>query len=618
LRHNASSDSIRRRPRVQIGADSLSWLPLAMPTTSNTPVQARNTALCSVGLALLSLAPTLRGQQLQTVVPAQFATAEGGTTGNIWRAGLNRVQCFYDTSNLTGIGIDHPISISGIEFRLGGGATTNVVTYPSVEVYLQYAVHDFQAPLLDFDQNRTVAMPTTPNFSGPLTTRAVAGTVPNGYFLDVPLSAPFLFDPSLAQDLLIEIVILAPPNPPLGNPVSASFNNPAHLASSVRSLGSTTATSGTLSAFAPVVRLRYDVLAGTATHTTAGAGCNQLTRAFYERFAGGAADLGGRTVRLQPNARGGYDVSVQSGASIAAPSTPGLALGDDQISSPVALPFTFHHPGGSTGTVLVDSNGSIHLDPIGSSIPGGPATALLGVNGTRLCAAMMDLLPDGATNSQNVFASVDPNDPSTFLITWWQVPCVGATSGTSTFQIALRDNGTQDSVELRYGSLTNNATTHGGACIVGYKAGQEPLGFDPGSRDLTAGSFATVAELGPLSLAPLQRPILGTTTTYQLRNVRANPGVSMLLASFAPPTSVALTTLGFAAPGCFAHVDPSSLANVGNLVLTAPIGTATMVWPAAPGLAGVQMHFQALSLAPGENGLGAVTSNRVTARLGIL
>jgi hypothetical protein len=30
------------------------------------------------------------------------------------------------------------------------------------------------------------------------------------------------------------------------------------------------------------------------------------------------------------------------------------------------------------------------------------------------------------------------------------------------------------------------------------------------------------------------------------------------------------------------------------------------------------MHYQALSLAPGENGLGAVTSNRVTARLGIL
>lgn len=589
-----------------------------MRTTATSIARASRLASCVAGVALLLIAPALRSQQLQTVVPAQFAAAEGGTTGNIWRAGLNRVQCFYDTGNLTGLGIDHPISISGLEFRLAGGATTNLVTYPSVEVYLQYAVHDFQAPALDFDQNRTVALPTTPNFSGALTTRAVPGTVPNGYFLDVPLSAPFLFDPSLAQDLLIEIVILSPPTPSLGNPVSASFNNPAHLASSVRSLGSTTATSGTLSAFAPVVKLRYDVLAGTATHTTFGAGCNQLTRAFYERFAGGTADLGGRTVRLFPNAAGGYDVSVQNGANIAAPTTTGLALGDDQLSGPVALPFTFHHPGGATGTVLVDSNGSIHLDPIGSSIPGGPATALLGVNGTRLCAAMMDLLPDGATNTQNVFANVDPNDPSTFLFTWWQVPCVGATSGTSTFQIALRDNGVQDVVELRYATLTNNAATHGGACIVGYKAGQEPLGFDPGSRDLTAGSFATVAELGPLTLAPLQRPILGTTTTYQLRNVRANPGVSILLASFAPPSSVALTTLGFAAPGCFAHVDPSSLANVGNLVLTAPIGSATMVWPPSPGLAGVAMHFQALSLAPGENGLGAVTSNRVTARLGIL
>ena len=42
---------------------------------------------------------------------------------------------------------------------------------------------------------------------------------------------------------------------------------------------------------------------------------------------------------------------------------PDRQLGDDALSAPIPLPFTFDYPGGSTNSILVESNGNVWLQP---------------------------------------------------------------------------------------------------------------------------------------------------------------------------------------------------------------------------------------------------------------
>ena len=112
-------------------------------------------------IAALSLTSAITAQTF--VLPTQFTNASAGNTGNVWRAGTNRVQCFYDATNFGAPGLGVPLTITGVEFRLHDGLQTNIVTYPNVEIYLQNAATNFLAPSTTFANNRTVAFPTTPN-----------------------------------------------------------------------------------------------------------------------------------------------------------------------------------------------------------------------------------------------------------------------------------------------------------------------------------------------------------------------------------------------------------------------------------------------------------------------
>ena len=55
--------------------------------------------------------------QSTAVIPNPAVFPGGGNSANIWRAGINRVQCFYDSSNWEGQGIGQPIVISQLEWR---------------------------------------------------------------------------------------------------------------------------------------------------------------------------------------------------------------------------------------------------------------------------------------------------------------------------------------------------------------------------------------------------------------------------------------------------------------------------------------------------------------------
>lgn len=558
---------------------------------------------------VLALAATAVAQT--AVLPTQFTAAEAGTTGNVWRAGTNRVQSFYDSTNFGPLGSGVPITISNIEFRLAGAAATAIVTYPNVEIYLQYSATNYAAPSTTFANNRTVAFPTTPNFAGPVTTLPVSGTTPNDWFINIPLTTPFTYDPALGQDLLMELVILANPAPLTGNTISAGFNVPVHLCNSVRSVGSTVAAAGTLSAFAPVVRFGVATSPTAGFNTSNGAGCYNIARSFYELFAGSANDLSNTTVTMTMNANGGYDVATTTGATIVTPTGVGLGLIDDIVSPAQTLPFTFQYPGGSTSSVFVDSNGSINLNGAGVSQIGGAAPALLTSTVHRLAASMQDLLPDGATNVANVYVDTT-STPGQALFTWLNVPCFNTpvTALTSTFQVALIDNGTSDTVEFRFVTLANDSSSNAGAAITGFSLGGNAI--DGGSVDLTAGPVSTIVDTPALSLHGTNRPITGATWGLQVNNIPVTGVLGVDIFGVTDPGLNDLTFLGL--PGCGLR---SSLDLLNAYLPSGSTHAYSVALPADPALVGLSLYTtSAMFTQPPANAFGAITANGVQGTIG--
>lgn len=563
----------------------------------------------ALSFGVLLLAVSAAAQQAQIPDPAVFPG--GGTSANIWRSGINRVQCFYDSSNWTGQGIAQPITISALEWRPGNAITVAApITYPSVEIYVQNAAVNFQTPSTTFATNRTVAFPTTPNYSGPVTLNA--GSNPS-WLINLPLTIPFTYDPSSGVDLLVEIVILANPSPLLGTTMDCGFSNPAHLCNSVRSVGSTTALTGSASAFAPVIRTTYSNVPGGAFNTTLGAGCYTTARSFYELFQGSTADLAGNTVTLTQNGQGGYTAVTTPGATIVPPTGVGLALGDDAMSAAQALPFTFEYPGGSTTSVFVDSNGSLHLNVVGASNIGGTAAGLLASTAHHLCASMQDLLPDGVTNLDNVYVDTT-SVPGQALFTWLNVPCFGVTlpAPTSTFQIALIDNGVNDTVEFRYQSLVNTSTSNTGIAITGFSLGGAAI--NPGSSDLTAGPVSSSVDQSPLSIAASNRPVTGTNWNLTVANIPVTGVLGIDIIGISDPGFNDLAIIGL--PGCGLR------ASLDSLSAYLPAGSThgiTFVIPNDPLLTGFQLYMtSAMYTLPAPNAFGAITANAVRGTVGTL
>ncbi len=334
-----------------------------------------------------------------------------------------------------------------------------------------------------------------------------------------------------------------------------------------------------------------------AKHTAYGTSCF-AARSFYEAFAANGSDLAGKTLTAAKNAQGGYDVSVAPLSTWRAPTGTGLAMTDDVVAAAVTLPFAFDYAGGTTTTIRIDSNGRVHLGATGAS-SASPSTASLLASTTPLVAGFWaDLLPDGATNTRNVFA----HSPvaGEYCITWSNVPFFGAT-GAITFQIALIDNGTSDRIELRYQALS----TPNLASVVGASPGGASV--DPGARDLTAGPFSTASDLPMLTLAAAPAPLLGATVTYTVTNVRPIASLTQLFANFASLAPTPLTTFGLDAPGCMLHV-PLDSVSFGPLLLSNPTATYGYTMPGSASFVGLSIYVQAIELA-NSNPAGVISSN---------
>jgi len=159
----------------------------------------RNSSILASCILLASASAIAQGVLIPSTAQGPFA----GTSGNYFTAaGINHFQMIYDTSNLTTQGVLAPINITNIQFLYGGGTTpAAVTTFPLVEVYVQQSAVDWTLQNTSFAANNTVPLPTTPNYTGPVTTQV--GT----YYVDIPLTIPFAYDPTTGTDLLIEVFV---------------------------------------------------------------------------------------------------------------------------------------------------------------------------------------------------------------------------------------------------------------------------------------------------------------------------------------------------------------------------------------------------------------------------
>ncbi|MCU0863897.1 MAG: hypothetical protein MUC36_08905 [Planctomycetes bacterium] len=366
---------------------------------------------------------------------------------------------------------------------------------------------------------------------------------------------------------------------------------------------------------------------GCAQTTSYGTGCYRGTTTFHETFASLAAfdfagAVGAEQVIAGTPIPGGYLVTPGAPAWFAPLGTPVLsnaatpaAMGDNNFSGPLALPFVFAFPGGSTSVIHAASNGFVNLGVTTTNVSDGtPTAAELIAQAARLCPLWCDLQP--ATNvstnpASGIYFDVDPSGQSVY-VTWLDVadrrgslPAAGATSVN--VQLALHASG---GFEFRYRAMVPNTTA--GAVIVGFSKGNTggPASIDPGSVDLSA-------SLPLLTSGPDSRPIVHTVglprlgTNFVLSASDVENVVPLALLFVGDTVLNPGIDLGFVgAAGCSAYSN-ANLASA-TFVITAATGTGsfTLPIPNDPLLIGLALTSQVAAFTT-KNAFGIGTSNGV-------
>jgi hypothetical protein len=342
-----------------------------------------------------------------------------------------------------------------------------------------------------------------------------------------------------------------------------------------------------------------DSVCTPASNSNYGSGCYLVSGTWYETFAA-AMDLGGTAIHMTP-AGGGY--LMTPGAPTAfVHSVPGLMLTDDSVAT-LTLPSPFTYPGGATTAMSICSNGYIWMQTPNLVADYSPTVAELFSSPSRLCPCWVDTVPDGATNTNNVFGEVDvPNNKA--YVTWVHVPLF---SGGGEINMQVQFDLVTGEVNITYGLMSEISTS-----IVGWAPGTGLSTIDPGNRDVSAtigGSFSTATpERSALALACSPAPVLGSTITWTTSNIPGAAIVSGNLLSFGQ-FNPGIDLTGAGAPGCFQYVDLTVSAT--TLLFGSPTATNSFFIPNVAVYAGTNLYSQSVSLVPGVNALGVLTSNGV-------
>ncbi|MBL9077594.1 MAG: hypothetical protein JNL08_08830 [Planctomycetes bacterium] len=536
------------------------------------------------------------------MLPSHTFFTHASSTSLTWRSTACHFQLIYDTQHFLEQGVSGPIVIFRLRFRAGDGEiSAGGSTYGTVNVQLSSCPLNYAAASTTFATNRGIDNQLC--YAGSVTTLPTTGASPNEAFVDLVLSSPFTYDPTLGLDLVVEVDATAPSGPV---PLAAAQNSRCRRISAA----STAATTGTSNATAGCMRIDFGGAGGWSTWAQAatvenGTGCYEVTTSFLEEFTDlSTFDLSNQTLVLNPNGSGGYDVSLTGATTFAPHGATHLNLDDDDFSV-VTLPGGFgtglpFPTGSTTSTLTIGSNGHIGLGTdVVALFPDREFLLLWPM--AQLAPFLVDLVPDTV---HNVYYDVAPGG-MTVYVTYDALPTF-TPGGTCSMQIALFSTGR---IEYRYGTCSG---VSGDIGFVGFSRGS--FASDPGSVDLSVA--APLQTSGPDSL-PVTLfsgiPYVGTLLEEEVAFI---PPTALFSVRFLASGSVPGIDLGIVgAVGCPLWFDLGTIIDTG-ISIDNPNALFSILLPNVTSLFGQTVYSQGASFDATANPFGILTTNQSALTMG--
>lgn len=596
-------------------------------------------------LFVAALAHAATAQSL--VLPDSANSGSTGTSAALWRTTPGTVQLVYDTTHFTRAGVTGPISIDRLRFR-GHDAVVNPggQLYTGATVRLGYAAVDHAAMAAAYATNRGTMGPAgTTN----LTLLPLTGTTPNDTLVDIDLgttspAATFTYDPTLGQDLLIELTLPSAPVPTTLLASPAQMNG-ALATNRARMNSGSLAGPGAVSDAGAVVTIDFLGPGGYfdahgARIENLGAACGGEAQSFYQIWeqVGDVYDLRNDGAMLMTPDNPGSPTTYFVSDTLALPDLSATALAGGPVSTAndAVLQhtpgFTFRFPGGATTTLGVCTNGYIWLGGNTLADPSPTRAEFLGSQ-ARLAPCWFDHHCGANTATHPASGLYVRTDTSGGVgnrrtyVTWLEV---GQTNGAAwsgyvvdTFQCIVHENG---NVEFRYGAMNG---LQSGTPITGFSRGGTSGApcVDPGSRDLSYEHYFPTRPEGSrngmvlsASLPPLLSTIAPVPVSHTLTNIPAGTTFAALLVSFAAfQPGVQL----FAGPqGCLQSIqgpmNVQMVINPPNPWTTIAIQMPMALSPSGGGWFDLPLVLQgaALTVAP-KGALSTLTTNALRLHLGL-
>ena len=191
-------------------------------------------------------------------------------------------------------------------------------------------------------------------------------------------------------------------------------------------------------------------------------------------------DLRDVTLRFEPNATGGYDVTRVGAATYRSPVGDQMVLGDDDTAQ-LAFPFEFQYYGRAHSSAFVNSDGNLTFEE------GDDASTLRSISrlltGRPRIAPFLSDLDPSAGGAVYARAAADA-----VTVTWCAVPEFDSQTNNTTVQVSLLPNGNVEMTfdeEIRFGEV-----------IVGLSPGRTSMleAVDLSEAGPTGGGDAAVGE----------------------------------------------------------------------------------------------------------------------------
>lgn len=355
--------------------------------------------------------------------------------------------------------------------------------------------------------------------------------------------------------------------------------------------------------------------AGPSINTTLGSGCGGRLSSFYERFGvGNAFDLANTSMTMTLASGSGYILTTgglpfvpptSAATTVTFSSNNSTRLVSLQVPSTPPLPPTtasFPTLGGPQSYLFVSDDGCVSLGlNMPNTMPGSSGVGGILNSTATIWAASHDYDPTIPGSGQVKFEIL----AGVAYLTWDGVfSANGGPADTFQFQFDL----TTGAVTFAWGAVGGSGREY----TVGYSPGGPSA--DPGSSDLSAlgAVLLAVADVLPLTVAPVSRPVIGSTWSLSAQNIPAAGTVGIDVFGLSDPGINDLGAVG--APGCG---------------LRAALDVS-VVWPVAGGthgyalsipntlsLLGVDLYTTSAVLEPPmNNALGLTTANGVRGTLG--